>query len=368
MTDLQKPASPPLGPGDRIPPFRVRANVNPVFNFDNVAGRWNVLYFPGTLAAEPSRARLEALRAEAGLFDDAQASLFVVSNDPADETTGRLTDRIPGQRVLWDLDLAVARTFGLIAMGPQGPALRPAFVVIDPGHFIRKVIHVSPDGADLAELVGYLRRAHPVASYMGFAVPAPILVLPDVFEPGFCDRLVALYDEKGGEISGFMRDVGGKTVPVNDPSFKVRRDVLIEDETLRRAVQDRIMRRVISQIERVHFFRATRMERYLVACYDSAEGGHFNPHRDNTTLGTAHRRFAVSINLNDDFEGGAVSFPEYGPTGYKAPKGGAVIFSCALLHAVSTVTAGRRYAFLPFLYDDAAARIREQNARHVASG
>ncbi|MDO9525444.1 MAG: 2OG-Fe(II) oxygenase [Gemmobacter sp.] len=107
------------------------------------------------------------------------------------------------------------------------------------------------------------------------------------------------------------------------------------------------------------------MERYLVGCYDATEGGHFRPHRDNTTLGTAHRRWAVSINLNDDFDGGEVSFPEYSSRGYKAPRGGAVIFSCSALHAVSRVTRGKRYAFLPFLYDDAAAAIREANAAKV---
>jgi hypothetical protein len=32
-----------------------------------------------------------------------------------------------------------------------------------------------------------------------------------------------------------------------------------------------------------------------------------------------------------------------------------------MLHRVTRVTAGRRYAFLPFLYDDAAARLRQEN-------
>ena len=81
-----------------------------------------------------------------------------------------------------------------------------------------------------------------------------------------------------------------------------------------------------------------------------------------------HRRFAVSINLNHDFEGGQVSSPEYGSRSYKAPPGGAVVFSCPLLHAVSKVTSGRRYAFLPFLYDEAAAAIREQNNAFLAEG
>jgi predicted 2-oxoglutarate/Fe(II)-dependent dioxygenase YbiX len=133
-------------------------------------------------------------------------------------------------------------------------------------------------------------------------------------------------------------------------------------------VQHRIIRRINPEIERVHFFKPSRMERYIVSCYAAEDGGHFRAHRDNTTKGTAHRRFAVSINLNGDFEGGEVSFPEYGPRSYKAPPGGAVVFSCPLLHAVSRVTKGRRFAFLPFLYDEEAAKVREENNAHLGEG
>jgi hypothetical protein len=33
-----------------------------------------------------------------------------------------------------------------------------------------------------------------------------------------------------------------------------------------------------------------------------------------------------------------------------------------LLHEATAVTRGKRYMFLPFLYDEDAAKIREQNA------
>jgi predicted 2-oxoglutarate/Fe(II)-dependent dioxygenase YbiX len=165
-----------------------------------------------------------------------------------------------------------------------------------------------------------------------------------------------------------MRDVGGKTVEVTDHKHKRRKDHIVEDKDAIAGAQARFRRRIVPEIAKVHQFHVTRMERYLVACYAAEDGAHFNAHRDNTTRGTAHRRFAVSVNLNDDFDGGEVSFPEYGPRGFKAPAGGAVIFSCSLLHAVSRVTRGRRYAFLPFLYDDAAAKVREENARYLASG
>jgi hypothetical protein len=37
----------------------------------------------------------------------------------------------------------------------------------------------------------------------------------------------------------------------------------------------------------------------------------------------------------------------------------------SLLHEARPVTAGRRYAFLPFLYDEAAARLRLANNPHL---
>jgi hypothetical protein len=81
-------------------------------------------------------------------------------------------------------------------------------------------------------------------------------------------------------------------------------------------------------------------------------------HRDNTTAGTAHRRFAVAINLNDDFDGGELRFPEFGRPTRRTRPGDALVFSCSLLHEVTPVTAGRRFCTLPFLHDEAAERVR----------
>ncbi len=105
--------------------------------------------------------------------------------------------------------------------------------------------------------------------------------------------LIDYYDQHGGQESGFMREVDGKTVMVLDPSFKRRRDQEILDEKLRNAAMFRIHDRLIPEIQKAYQFKVTRIERHIVACYDSTSGGYFSPHRDNTTKGTAHRRFAV---------------------------------------------------------------------------
>ncbi len=83
---------------------------------------------------------------------------------------------------------------------------------------------------------------------------------------------------------------------------------------------------------------------------------------------TAHRSFAVTSNLNaEEYEGGDLRFPEFGDRTYRAPTGGAVVFSCSLLHEATPVTKGKRYAFLPFLYDEEAKVIREANLDKLAA-
>lgn len=357
-----------LTPGDPAPFFVQRSLANPRYAFDTAAGRWLVLLFLGSAGDERSASALAAAKARTDLFDDSFASLFAVTIDPADEAEGRLADRIPGCRHFLDYDLSVCRLYGVApAESDAGPvALRRRWVVIDPTMRVRHVIPFAEDGADVPALFAALEALPPPRRFAGIELQAPILYLPDIFEPALCARLVSLYEEKGSEESGFMREVGGKTVGVSDPSHKRRRDCLIEDEALIGAIQARFIRRVVPQIAKAHQFEVTRMERYIVACYAAEDGGHFRAHRDNTTKGTAHRRFAVSINLNAEFEGGEISFPEYGPRSFKPPPGAAVVFSCSLLHAVSRVNAGRRYAFLPFLYDDAAAALRERNLQFLA--
>ena len=111
-----------------------------------------------------------------------------------------------------------------------------------------------------------------------------------------------------------MRDVDGKTVPVIDYGFKRRRDYLITDRAITRAAEARIHRRLVPEIQKAFQFHATRIERHIVACYDSTTAARFQPHRDDTTRGTAHRRFAVTINLSgEEYEGGDLRFPEFGP-------------------------------------------------------
>jgi hypothetical protein len=217
-----------------------------------------------------------------------------------------------------------------------------------------KVIPFVTDGSDAKVLETYLNSLPPPSCFAGFEVPAPILVLPNVFEPEFCDTLISLYEQHGGSETGFMVQVEGRTVLHHGHDHKRRSDYEIVDSQISRQARQLFERRVVPEILKVYQFKVTRMERYIVACYSAVDGGHFRAHRDNTTKGTAHRRFAVSVNLNDDFDGGEISFPEYGPKSFKPPVGGAVVFSCSLLHAVSNTATRLSHGMmsLPFRFGE----------------
>ena len=60
----------------------------------------------------------------------------------------------------------------------------------------------------------------------------------------------------------------------------------------------------------------------------------------------------MTLNLNtDEYEGGELRFPEFGPNLYRPGAGDAVVFSCSLLHEALDVTKGSRFTLLSFLLD-----------------
>ncbi len=352
-----------LTPGDPAPWFITPSPSNPRYHFDSVAGRYIVLCFFGSAGNQAIAQMLAALRQRGDLFDDDQASFFGVGADPDDEGEKRVEERIPGFRLLWDFGLKVAARYGVCDEPKTGETARyqPTTFILDPALRVLAVLPIADPvlhGQQLLDLVG---RLPPLGAMRPGRSSAPVLLVPQLFEREFCRQLMALYDRHGGQDSGYMTsDASGKTVGVIDYGRKRRRDYQIEDAEARQGVRARIERRLVPEVRKAFQFRANFIERYIVACYDAGEGGYFRPHRDNTTKGTAHRRFAVTINLNaEDYEGGDLCFPEFGRESYRAPSGGAIVFSCSLMHEALPVTRGRRYAVLPFLYDESGAKVRE---------
>jgi predicted 2-oxoglutarate/Fe(II)-dependent dioxygenase YbiX len=336
--------------GAAAPDFEAPSPVNPRFVFSSVAGRYVLLVFlPG-----PGQLRDAALAeiARHRPFDDRQLAVFGVLPD---RESFEQACNVP-RSLRWFGDWTGAVRGRFRAVGPDGD-VAPRWLLLDPA--LRVLAWGDLD--EIARPLQWARTAGPPEAHAGVPLNAPVLIVPRVLEPDFCRQLIAAYAAVGGQPSGVMRERDGKVVGVVD-DFKRRKDATLPEGPLVEGLRQRLAVRLLPQIRRAFQFEATRIERFIVACYEAEDGGYFRPHRDDTTPATAHRRFAVSINLNAEaFEGGDLRFPEYGDRTYRPPTGGAVVFSCKLLHEALPVTAGRRYAILPFLYDETGEQIRQAN-------
>ena len=346
--------------GDPAPWFGLPLIGEGSFDLQVAAGRWIVLSFLGSPRNPRAEKELAALLGGAPHFDEDRLVFYGLLTAPPDDP-GRY--RALGSAAigfLADYDGAISRQYGATDT--------PRTIVLDP--MLRMVADIPwdyPQG-HAAAVREVLTGLPPVDDSAGVPLTAPALIVPRVFDFELCDFLIGFYDKLGGKDSGFLLDSEGKTSTVIDYRIKRRTDLPVAAPQLREAIRGRIVRRLLPAVERFFQFEATRMDRYIVACYDSAVGGHFYRHRDNVNAGAQHRRFAISMNLNADYDGCDLVFPEFGRRAYRAPCGGAIVFSCGALHQVTPVTRGRRYAFLAFLYGEADAALRETNNARLHDG
>jgi hypothetical protein len=249
---------------------------------------------------------------------------------------------------------------------------QPTVVVLDPDLRVVGVVGVVTGDNPCDEVVALLDSATHRGAATEVTGQAPVMLLPRVVDAGLRDRLIHLLEQQGSAETGVETSSGGGRSEVLDASYKRRRDHTVDDRDLLRELSTTVGRRVMPEIRKAFAFRATRFEGFKIACYDSSTGGFFRAHRDNLSPSTAHRVFALTINLNEEYEGGQLRFPEYGNQLYRPGSGAALVFSCAHLHEVLDVTAGQRFALLSFLYGEPPTEAAQRGApaaiRQVGDG
>jgi predicted 2-oxoglutarate/Fe(II)-dependent dioxygenase YbiX/peroxiredoxin len=352
---------PPGAPGfgESFPFFTAATCSAPQYSIQVAAGRWLALLVFASLEDEAAQAAHRTVLDRRFLFDDVNAAFFGVSTDPEDREARGLVSAPVGLRYFWDFDQQVCAALGLSGQ----PRPNPVVFLIDPAFRVLEVAPIEETSRVLDRLQTELERQAAANEAPG----APVLVLPRVFEPEFCELLIDLFEGSPSQDSGFAATVDGRTELVVDHTLKRRRDVMVEHPQLQAAIEARLAHRLLPMVRTAFNWKAEFIERFLIARYAAADRGFFQAHRDDVLAGSKHRKFAVSINLNaEGFAGGDVCFPEFGPRRYRPPTGGAVVFSCSLLHEVTPVTEGVRYAFLPFLFDQAGETLRQAHQATLA--
>jgi predicted 2-oxoglutarate/Fe(II)-dependent dioxygenase YbiX/peroxiredoxin len=351
--------------GDPAPRFSAKTIFGAGIDLHVDAGRYVVLSFMGH-PADPKDVfdpKLGQFMRHAPLFKDDHIVFYgIVESRPADGSMYWLINR-PALTFLADYDRALAALYNVEGIS--------CTIVLDP--MLRVIAFVPfdhPDGH--VNIIGDLLRSLPPPSdHVGMDLTAPVLIVPRVFEFELCDYLIKYLRQAGGEDSGFLLDQNGVSRTLVDYKLKRRVDCAIADPQLKQELRDRILRRLVPAITEAFSFTPTRMDRFLLAKYSGETNDHFFRHRDNSNAAAAHRRFALTINLNGEagsYEGGDLRFPEFGAKTYRVPSGAAIVFSCGLLHEVTPMQSGERFAYLAFLYGEDDARRRLAANANIADG
>ena len=173
--------------------------------------------------------------------------------------------------------------------------------------------------------------------------PAPVLIVPRVLDQATCKELIALWQKENHE-GGFSTG----QVNTYDPDKKKTLEHVIKDPKLVRRLNITLARKISPELGKVFNFRQNfQFDIPVVMSYQPDRADFFGLHRDD--LRPQNKRiFAMSLNLNDAFEGGELIFPEYSPHGFKMDAGSAAIFACGLLHEAKPVTSGQRFVLTNF--------------------
>ena len=346
--------APAFGPGDRGPNFILPdAGGRFLMFYERVRGNPFALLFLGDVSSGEARAALAQFAARQGEFAAAGVDLFaVVIGDSA--AAGNAVAG-SGARFLVFADPQAKITVGYCA--PAGfSATGPACFLFDANQRLLAADKAVADSADWA--LDRLAALCPTAPTQSASGTAPVLIVPRVIDRALCEALIARWE--GCHEEGTVGSVvGGSEIDRVYDSIKRRRDHRIEDPALAAELAALVGRRIAPELDKAFYFREFRFDRFIVTCYDAGRGDYFRPHRDNISPGTADRRFALTLNLNsEDFAGGELRFPEYGPQLYRPETGAAILFSCSLMHEALPVAEGRRFTLLSFLRDVASATTR----------
>jgi predicted 2-oxoglutarate/Fe(II)-dependent dioxygenase YbiX len=338
--------------GDRAPFFYGMGPAQAFRSSEDQFGRPAVIVLAGKLPPSATMPLVVALSAEADAFARLDAQLLLLVS-AANLAWLRVKRPAPMPDMIY---CPTSEAFEAVDVEVCGPVV----LVVNRGQrIVARLGAASPDDTIQAALAAL--AALPSDAPTTLTCPAPVLMLPNLFDAGLCAHLIETFDN-GPQTRGAMAsvDLDGRAVNRVDEGKKHRRDVELDPLSAMHAhVVDLLDRRLVPDIRRAFHIEIAHIDRVLIARYDDT-GGYFRRHRDNTAPHLAYRQFALSVNLNTEaYDGGELIFPEYGGHRYSPPTGAGLVFSGSLLHEALPIRRGQRYVLLTFLHD-AAAEARRQ--------
>ena len=335
-----------IAPGDRMPFCAGMTADRQSYSFDHQAGRAAILVLGGALDPDRLDPVIDQLATRQPALCELQADMLVMlgfAAGPQAWTSG------PGAASGLPILLCQDDFFARCGMTADTALV----LVIDRASRVvaRWTTHQA-DPATLAQAALSAVTTLDREAARDCPLPAPVLPIPGLFDPELCAQLIAGFENGAHFDSGVSAMAAdGKPTDTLNHDKKRRRDWMLQPGApIHERVLDLLFQRCGAEIKRAYQADITHTDRVLVARYDDT-GGYFRRHRDNRGETVAFRQFALSVNLNADYQGGHLLFPEYNDHRHRPGAGGGIIFSTSLLHEATPVTQGRRYVLLTFFHD-----------------
>ena len=344
---------PDLAIGDRSPNFVLPGLDGEFYSFhERVRGNRTLLFLSSTLD-ERTASVMQALSAARDAFQAEAVDVLAVISGTVEHVATCAAVREasePPFQVFADVKGKILEGFREL-LGDSGSS--PFCLLLDANQRMLGQIEADATGeACVSEVISFLQAHGQTAEQHVLGNSAPVLLVPNVLEPDLCRALIERWETMGHEEGKVQSVLDGLDHERVDFEGKRRLDHYINDNGLTRELGLRVLRRLAPEIEKAYRFEGFRLDPFLIGCYQAERKDFFRPHRDNLAPANANRMFALSINLNaEEYDGGDLRFPEYGPHLYRPETGAALVFSCSLIHEALPVTKGRRFVLLNFMRD-----------------
>jgi peroxiredoxin len=339
-----------LQPGDIAPRLAHPDTAGALFDLaaDHISGRsWVLVFCPGD--RDNAEAALSEFAPVNGAFQTLGTGIVGVCAAKPDGEPG-WGSRLPFP-LLIGVDEATFHAYGVETAAVSHEA-SPVTVLLRPnGH----VLAILSGRAQAAAALAVLWRSRSTSGGLVTAHHPPVLIVPDVLSRSDCRELIAIHRGSDAPLVSFQEFRADQDVKTPNPDYGRldRLDHLLNTPVMRDPLARKLQRRLLPEIKKAFQYEVKGFEVFRIARYEGERQGEAHGHRDNSKPEGAYRRFAMSINLNsDEFSGGELRFPEYGPQLYKPETGTAIVFSCSILHEALEVTEGTRFVLITFFFSE----------------
>lgn len=340
VTNFHVPAFTGLNSGDFIPYFRLRDQDGQIREIHTCGGAWTMLI----CLPQENRAMLSRLTilksAWEHLHRRALQIVVIVAKPPA--TLKQFHQQYQLPFALWsDPENEVSRVLG--SYDAKRRVVEPCCYTLTPNLRIQKQYPFRNSAAAIGQILADVPHPTPLPGQI-ITMHAPVLIIPDVLTAEQCQRLKRHWQHSAQQ----EESVSSKPRKSNKPNI----DIVLK-EALMAEVDYILGGTLFPEIEKVFGLKVTHRESYKISSYSAIGSRFLKQQRTNFERQLSHRRVAMFLNLNDDYEGGGLNFPEYGNFVYKPIAGDAIVFPCSLMYQMLPVILGKQLVMDSFFFGEA---------------